>query len=246
MLFGPKIEEMLGAQQYKSMLAEYRNRLMPENHPDAIRVRRVMTRLIEVSGLPELDWKIHVIADNREPPNAFVLPGGKVFVFSRILPICANDDGLATVLSHETAHQVARHSGEKLSQQPFYMIAAMAAWLLTGSSSIANTFMSLLFEMPSSRQMESEADYIGLLMMSQACFNPQEAVPFWGRMEKMAGGEQIEFLSTHPSSQRRQEQMQEWMPKALEARAAAGCDNGQDLFGFYNHLQRTSDSLFGN
>ncbi|KAK9457031.1 peptidase family M48-domain-containing protein [Dipodascopsis uninucleata] len=229
MLFGPKIEQIMGDQQYRQLLQEYQGAILPDNHPTSQRVVNVMRRLIKVSNLPNLDWKIHVINDPRQPPNAFVLPGGKVFVFSSILNICQNDDGLATVLAHETAHQVARHSGEKLSKTPFYMAISLLFWAATGSTYLVNTVVDLLLEMPSSRSMESEADYIGLIMMSEACFDPEEAVRFWGRMEKASRFEPFQFMSTHPSNVTRINQIKEWMPQALRAREMASC---HELGGF--------------
>lgn len=143
--------------------------------------------------------------------NAFILPGGKVFVYSGILPITRNQDGLAAVLGHEIAHNLAQHHGERMSATigpnillygliflaapvpgAFFAVQAFGGWLL-----------DTLFGRPMSRKMESEADYIGLLLMAEACYDPREAVHFWARMEKAskAGNavESPEWMSTHPS-----------------------------------------------
>lgn len=209
----PNIEEALGNYQYDSLLKEYRGRTYADNHPDVIRVKRVMKRLIAVSGMEDIDWKVHVVVDPSVGPNAMVLPGGKVFVYASMLSLTANDDQLATVLSHETAHQLARHIGEKLSKQPFYSFAVLATWLLTGSTGLANLVIQFALSLPASRQMESEADYIGLMMMSQACYDPRQAIPFWQTMEKQSMMRPMEFMSDHPSDRTRIAQISQWMPK---------------------------------
>jgi Zn-dependent protease with chaperone function len=194
-------------------------------------VKRVMARLIPISGLEQYDWEIRVINDPRESScsvteeleacapannatgnaNAFILPGGKVFVYSGILPITRNQDGLAAVLGHEIAHNLAQHHGERMSSAigpnillyglilltapvpgAFFVMQALGGWLL-----------DTLFGRPMSRKMESEADYIGLLLMAEACYDPREAVRFWQRMDRVtsSGGavEIPEWASTHPS-----------------------------------------------
>ncbi|KAK9476736.1 peptidase family M48-domain-containing protein [Lipomyces japonicus] len=223
-------ENKLGEYQYRQLLHEFKNSLLPDHDSRVVHVKNVMHRLIAVSGLPELDWQIHVVSDPRQPPNAFVLPSGKVFVFASILPIAQNENGLATVLAHETAHQVARHSGEKLSKSPIYSLISLAVYLATGSARAIDLMVNLLFEMPASRAMESEADHIGLIMMSQACFQPDEAVRFWHRMEQASKRmmKPMEFLSTHPSDETRVTQIQDWLPEAQSARASSDCDNGID------------------
>ncbi|KAJ8101990.1 peptidase M48 [Lipomyces tetrasporus] len=234
MVVSENLERRLGDYQYQQLLRQYRHTILAPNHPAAVRVQNVMKRLIQVSDLPDLRWEIHVVNDPHESPNAFVLPGGKVFVFSSILPICQDDDGLATVLSHETAHQVARHSGEKMSQTPFYLFGSLLLQLLLGSSVDFSSVVAVLLEMPASRQMESEADYIGLLMMSKACFDPRKAVDFWGRMQKVERMQPMEFLSTHPSNTTRIQRISEWMPKAIQTREMSDCygtTNFMNAFG---------------
>jgi len=111
-IISPAFEVQLGVQQYQQVLQQYRGRILSDSDPRSRQVKRVLERLIPNSGLPaDFDWKVHVI--DSEETNAFVIPGGKVFVFTGILPICGNDDGLAAVLSHEVGHTVARHIAEK-------------------------------------------------------------------------------------------------------------------------------------
>jgi predicted Zn-dependent protease len=139
--------------------------------------------------------------------NAFVLPGGKVFVYTGILPIAQTDDGLAAILGHEIAHNVARHSAESASR--YLIINLPLRYLLifldnTGYTMgvgrvIGDILMGLGVTMPASRKQESEADYIGLMIMAKACYDPRDAVGVWERMEAANHGAAPEWLSTHPS-----------------------------------------------
>lgn len=230
-IINDKIEKKIGERGYRETLSEYGRSILPEGHRETRRVKRIMDRLIKASQLEHLDWKIHVIDDPKAPPNAFVLPSGKVFVFTSILPICQNDDGLATVLAHETGHQLARHTAENLSKTPFYIVLSIILSTLTGADIVNRLVVNTLFQLPASREMEREADYIGLMMMSKACFNPNEAVHVWERMTqyekkmaRVASSKVPEFLSTHPTSSNRISLIQEWLPEATSLRAQSGCD----------------------
>jgi predicted Zn-dependent protease len=139
--------------------------------------------------------------------NAFVIPGGKVFVYSGILPIAKNDDGLAAILGHEIAHNLARHAAESMSS---LVMLAPIRWALIFLDSTGYTMglgrllgdiaMDLGLMRPASRKQESEADYIGLMMMAKSCYDPSEAVKVWERMEQAQRDEGIpQWLSTHPS-----------------------------------------------
>ncbi|QLI71497.1 Mitochondrial metalloendopeptidase OMA1 [Metarhizium brunneum] len=204
--------------------------------PRCMLVKRVMKRLIPVSGLPELDWEIRVIADNRTA-NAFVLPGGKVFVHSGILNVCRNEDALAAVLGHEIAHNTASHVAERLSAawvgnltagSLFFLAGAVPGLALFGIWTLAGGFFlqDLLYYLPMGRKQESEADYIGLMMMAEACYDPRQAVGFWQRMEMIqkTGGQEVpEMLSTHPSNENRINKIKEWLPIAMEKRQESDC-----------------------
>lgn len=138
--------------------------------------------------------------------NAFVLPGGKVFVYSGILPICRDNDGLAAVLGHEIAHNIAQHAAEKMSQM---VLLQPIVWTLmyldaTGVTLGLGRYLgSLMLDLGvmrrSSREQESEADHIGLMLMAEACYDPRGAIGLWERMEKSQKGAPPEWLSTHPS-----------------------------------------------
>lgn len=144
---------------------------------------------------------------NYAEANAFVLPGGKVFVYTGILPITQNDAGLAAVLGHEIAHNLANHSAERMSGaivvQMLIYVATIAEWTLGGNGQISHYLAQIALDFgvmrPASRQQESEADFIGLLLMAQSCYDPKAAVGLWQRMQKAQKGAPPEWLSTHPS-----------------------------------------------
>ncbi|KAF4553402.1 Mitochondrial metalloendopeptidase OMA1-like protein [Elsinoe fawcettii] len=213
---------------YQQTLAEFRGQILPEHHPLHQMTERVLQRLIPHSGLPAESnrWTVHVINDNMK--NAFVLPGGHVFVFRGILDVAQGEDGLAAVLGHEIAHNVANHSGEKISQASVIMPLAYIVSFALGLGDLGLTRMAIDFGLnkPNSRKQESEADYIGLMMMSEACYDPAAAAKMWERMDQMErkqGGAPPQFLSTHPASRNRMENIQEWMPKAEMKREQSGC-----------------------
>ncbi|ODV94632.1 hypothetical protein PACTADRAFT_21356, partial [Pachysolen tannophilus NRRL Y-2460] len=222
------IEKRIGQYTYNQIMSQYRRQLLPSNHPTTLKVKRIMERIISASGTEEdplVNWEIHVINSN-DSPNAFVIPGGKVFVFSSLLPIAKNDDGLATILAHEFSHQLARHSAENLSKAPIYSLLSLVLYTITGSDTLNNLLIRSVIAMPASREMETEADYIGLMIMSQACFDPHEAPKVWQRFsdyESKTGNRVPEFLSTHPATKRRLENMNKWLPEANMKREASNC-----------------------
>ncbi|KAI1402052.1 hypothetical protein F4819DRAFT_455967 [Hypoxylon fuscum] len=213
-------------------------RFLSDWDPRMAMVKRVMKRLIPVSGMENADWEIRVIDDPRTA-NAFVLPGGKVFVFSGLIPIARNEHGLATVLGHEIAHNLAGHVAERMSGQIGTNILLYSLIFLTGGIAILGTHfiggavLDLLFSRPMGRMQESEADYIGLMMMAEACYDPREALGFWERMERAQQEEPPEWMSTHPSNFNRIQKIGEWMPTALEKRQESDCQGTStfaDLF----------------
>ncbi|GMF00160.1 unnamed protein product [Ambrosiozyma monospora] len=241
------LENRTASTSYHTVKQEYGPLILPQNHRVTRRVRSIMVRLIKAAenyydpetgkivnlfedmkshSVPVLDWEICVIDDSRRPtPNAFVVGNGKVFVFTSILPLAANDDGLATVLAHELGHQLAHHIGEKLTKSPFIYSIALLLSATFQSPSFASLATQILLDMPSSREMETEADYIGLMLMSKACFNPHEAPRFWQRMLKFeqSMGSVPEILSDHPSSERRNRNILEWIPQADRIYEMANC-----------------------
>ena len=152
--FTSGFEEQIGNMTVQSILQEYRGRILPPTHPDSQMVNRVLRRLIPASGLEHLNWEVRVI-DDRHQQNAFVAPGGKVFVYSGILPICGNEDGLAAVLGHEISHQLAHHTGEKLSKSLLITLPAiLIALSFDISAQASQLIVDLVLERPGSRKME--------------------------------------------------------------------------------------------
>ncbi|MBM3768574.1 MAG: M48 family metallopeptidase, partial [Acidobacteria bacterium] len=160
--------------------------------------------------------------------NAFCLPGGKVAVYSGIMPVAKNVNGLAVIMGHEIAHAIARHGAERMAQQKLMQIGQMAVGVSVSDMDInqQRAIMGALglgaqfgIMLPFSRDHESEADYMGLIYVARACFDPTEAPKLWERMGQASGGRgTAEFMSTHPSHATRIKQFQEWMPEALQIR----------------------------
>ena len=169
-------------------------------------------------------WEFNLV-DADSVINAFCMPGGKIGVYSGILPVTRDATGLAVVVGHEVAHAIANHGGERMSQLLVVQMGGMALskaveeqpektqqLLLLAFGVGANVGVLL----PYSRQHESEADRIGLILMARAGYDPRAAVPFWGRMNQEGGPRPPEFLSTHPAPERRIAAIQEHLAEALE------------------------------
>jgi predicted Zn-dependent protease len=162
--------------------------------------------------------------------NAFCLPGGKIAVFTGLLPVARNETGLAVVMGHEMAHATLRHGSERLMKEE------MTKTLMTGVSfSLGDMDYSQRRAVlgaigagarygilnPFSRDHESEADAVGLRYMARAGYDPREAIAFWGRMSAVGGQKPPEFLSTHPSDKTRAERLRELLPQVLPEYEAA-------------------------
>ena len=178
-----------------------------------------------MSGIANARWEFTVIED--QTPNAFALPGGKVAVNVGLFKVVQNDEQLAAVLGHEIAHVAARHAAERVSQQMIEQGGLQVLGAATQSPAVvqlATTAAAMVgITLPYSRAQEAEADQIGLMYMARAGFDPRQAIALWQNMERLAGEQSIEFLSTHPSAGSRIERLQAAMPKALaEYRAAGG------------------------
>ncbi|KAI2473255.1 hypothetical protein F4781DRAFT_227536 [Annulohypoxylon bovei var. microspora] len=245
--FSDKSVEAASEAQVKRLIWEVERsggRFLSDWDPRMAMVKRVMRKLIPVSGMETANWEIRVI-DDPHTVNAFVLPGGKVFVFSGLIPIARNEDGLAAVLGHEIAHNIAGHVGERMSGQIGINILLYSAILLTGGLAMFGThfiggaILDLLFSRPMGRLQESEADYIGLMMMAEACYDPREALGFWRRMERAQQGEPPEWLSTHPSNFNRIQKIGEWIPEAQEKMQESDC---QETSVFANLFKKALES----
>jgi predicted Zn-dependent protease len=208
----------------------------PINHDPMINsmVQRVGKRIAAVASkdLPGAQWEF-VVFESKEA-NAFCLPGGKVGVYTGILPITKDDAGLATVMGHEVGHAVAHHGASRMSQAMVSQGLGQAAGSWVGTTKYAqyqDTFMSLygvgsqvLVELPYSREQESEADHIGVVYMARAGYDPKEAVTFWERFaayNQQQGGSSSsyfsKFLRTHPIDSVRIADLKKWLPEAQAA-----------------------------
>ncbi len=179
------------------------------------------------ADLANYKWEFNLLQDNQV--NAWCMPGGKVAVYTGILPVTKDDTGLAVVLGHEISHALAGHGNERISQA---MVAQYGGQILGGA--ISNSQWASVFQqvypigsqvalLKYGRTQESEADKMGLFLMAMAGYNPQQAISFWQRMEASStGAKQPEFLSTHPNSATRISDLQANMPEAMKYYQAAG------------------------
>ncbi len=172
--------------------------------------------------LSQYDWEFQLIED--EAANAFCMPGGKIVVFTGLMPITETREGLAVVVAHEVAHAVANHGGERMSQLLLAQLGGMALSKAIAEKPEQTRDLAMLAYgvgsqvavlLPYSRQHESEADRIGLILMAKAGYDPRAALQFWQRMSAQGGGEPPEFLSTHPSHATRIEDIRTHMPEAV-------------------------------
>ena len=169
-------------------------------------------------------WEFKLIQDDKTV-NAFCMPGGKIAVYTGILPITQDESGLAVVLGHEVAHALANHGGERMSQ---LLLAQMGATTLSAAlSQQPQRTKQLLLQvygiganvgviLPYSRSHELEADHIGLILMARAGYDPRTAIPFWQRMNEKVGKRPPEFLSTHPAPMKRIEDIRNELPEAMK------------------------------
>lgn len=179
------------------------------------------------ADLANYQWEFNLIDDKQV--NAWCMPGGKVAVYTGIMPITKNDTGLAVVLGHEISHAIAGHGNERISQA---MVAQYGGAILGGA--ISNNQIAAIFQqayplgaqvalLKYGRSQELEADEMGLYLMAMAGYDPRESQPFWQRMEAASTGNRPpEFLSTHPNPDTRRADLERNMPKALEYYRAAG------------------------
>src|SRR5262245_30465301 len=171
---------------------------------------------------PSFQWEC-ILIDSPQV-NAWCLPGGKMGVYTGILPVTQTDAGLAVVLGHEVAHAVSRHGGRRVTEGMLteYAQQAVAAGFSSSSPTTQTALMQamgmgsqLAVALPFSRTDESEADHVGLILMASAGYDPKEAPKFWQRMSSKAGGSAPpEFLSTHPSDETRIQNLNKWIPEA--------------------------------
>lgn len=225
-------EVQMGAQAYSGVKSD--PKMKPSTDPREIEpVKRVTARIIEAAKRSkyseianQFDWEVTVIKDDKTM-NAFALPGGKIAVYTGIFPVAKTEAGLAAVMGHEVVHALARHGGERMSQNTLAQTTLQAIGFALGVSGanpvLSQAGMAALgvgaqvgVLLPFSRKHESEADYVGVLLAADAGYDPREAIQLWQRMGEMSGGKSpSEFMSTHPSHETRIQQLEEWMAEAM-------------------------------
>ena len=207
-------ETQMGIQAYTDV--KKKNKISHDPEVNAT-VQRVGKRIATAANKPEYHWEF-VVIDDPKTVNAFCLPGGKIAVYTGILPLTKDENGLAVVLGHEVSHALAHHGAERMSDQT--IVSLPLAVLLDGQSDVAQTVIQDAFgigvALPFGRKQESEADHIGLILMAKAGYDPHHAVEFWKRMsQEMQGKAPPAFLSDHPSDASRVQKIQEELPEAL-------------------------------
>jgi predicted Zn-dependent protease len=215
-------EVRMGLQSYEEVLRKAKLSTDPALNE---KVGRVGTRIAEATGRKDLQWEFKVIEDQQA--NAFALPGGKVAVYTGILPITRDDAGLAAVLGHEVAHAIARHGAERLSQDMLVQVGLAATMTALSNrdpktvqsvGALLGAGASVGLLLPWGRSQESEADHLGLIYMAKAGYDPHAARDLWVRMAEASkgSGKPPEFLSTHPSEATRIKKIEGWLPEAMQ------------------------------
>ena len=225
--------QLMATSQYNTFLTENKV-LNPGNNRDAAMVDRVGARISTAiskyysqegkeSVLQGYKWEFNTVES--KDINAWCMPGGKVVVYTGLLPVTQNEAALAVVMGHEIAHAVAKHGNERMSQAMVQQMGGMAleVALAQKPQQTQDIFMttygigsSVGAMLPWSRQQETEADQYGLIFSAMAGYDPREALPFWQRMAKAGGGSPPEFLSTHPSDETRLRKLEKFIPEALK------------------------------
>jgi len=225
--------QSMATQQYQQFLSE--NKVVaPSADRDAEMVRRVGNRVASAvnqyfkdhgqgTALEGYKWEFNLV--NNQEANAWCMPGGKVVVYTGLLPITQNEAALAMVMGHEISHAVLQHGNERMSQGLIQQLGGVALSVAVSSqpSETQNLFLQAYgvgsqvgVLLPFSRKQELEADRYGMIFGAAAGYNPKEAIALWQRMEQSAGQAPPEFLSTHPASGNRIEQLQKYLPEAMK------------------------------
>ncbi|QCO67833.1 M48 family metallopeptidase [Luteimonas yindakuii] len=228
-------EKALGLEAYQQILQQ--ERPVDPSLPIAREVQSIADRLIAKVDVVEaalaaehgmqptrfsqsFDWEVSVIESDQA--NAFCLPGGKMAVYTGLVPVAQNEDAMAVVMGHEIAHALLRHGAQRMAQQRLSQVGQMAGAMSGMDPQQQQMVMAAMgygYLLPYARKHETEADEVGLMLAAAACFDPREAVPLWERMGEASGGQaQPEFSSTHPNPGTRIQNLQSMMPRALEYR----------------------------
>ena len=227
--------QQMAVTQYKQFLSE--NKVVSASQSkDAEMVRRVGSRIANAitkyytqqglgKELQGYQWEYNLVASDQV--NAWCMPGGKIVVYTGLLPVTQNEAALAIVLGHEITHAVAKHGAERMSEGLIEQLggAALSVALSNKPAETQNLFMqaydagsTIGVSLPHSRNQEYEADKFGLIYAALAGYNPREAIPLWERMEALSKGQQKQpaFLSDHPTEGNRIQRLEQEMPEALK------------------------------
>ncbi len=223
----------MAQQEYRNFLSQSRV-VSPTASKDGEMVRRVGQRLTKAiteyytskglgKELQGFKWEYNLV--DAPDVNAWAMPGGKMVVYTGLLPVTQNEAALAVVIGHEITHAIARHGNERMSQAMLAEGIGVAGNVLSSGNPQINNIFNAVYApgaqigvlLPNSRKQELEADRFGLIFTAMAGYNPQEAIPLWERMAKMSEGQKPpEFLSTHPSEGTRIERLRAMMPEAMK------------------------------
>jgi len=231
----PEDEKALGLQAYQEILQQ--EQPVDRNSQISQQVREITQRLI--AKIPQVedalaaehgleaphiersfDWDVNVLQSDQV--NAFCLPGGKIAVYTGLVPVAQNADAMSIVLGHEISHALLRHGAQRMTEQKLAQMGQMAGAMSGMSQQSMQAVMAVYgygHSLPYARRQETQADEMGLMLAAAACFNPQEAIPLWERMDSQGNGQAPpEFASDHPSAGTRIQDLQAMMPKAMEYR----------------------------
>ena len=237
--YGASVDEeaQLGVQAFKQVLTS--ERPLDSSHPTAKQIEAIAARLVKRAGdveedlakengqpSPELadsfEWSVAVLES--EQANAFCLPGGKMAVYTGLIPVTQNENAMAVVMGHEIAHALLRHGSQRMAQQKLVQMGSLAAGVALGNMEPRQQQMVMAalgagaqygLVLPYGRNHETQADEVGLMLAAAACYDPHEAIPLWQRMSALGGGQRPpEFASTHPDPANRIQILQSLMPKA--------------------------------
>ena len=216
-------EMALGLQSYQQILSD--SRVVSPDEPVVQAVQQIGERLKRAAAPedPGFEWAFNVI--DSDQANAFALPGGYTAIYTGLIPIAENENGIAVIMGHEIGHALAHHGAERMAQQNMQRIVGAGVSLGAGGMDIGaqRAVMGVFggisqygYALPFSRKHESEADYIGLILVARACYDPREAPRLWERMGANGGATPPEFQSTHPAPETRVADFERWMPEAIE------------------------------
>ncbi len=215
--------------QYNGFLQEHK---VSKDQTQTERINRIGKRLIHAveqyykrngweKDLAGYKWEVNLVDDQQM--NAFCMPGGKIVYYTGLLKVTTTDGEIAAVMGHEISHALANHGAERMSMAYGQQLGAVLTMLATSKSkpedqkkwmAIYGYGSQLGLMLPFSRKHEAEADKMGQILMAIAGYNPDEAVDVWVKMSKMGGQQPPEILSTHPSNQRRMNNLRKWAPNA--------------------------------